>query len=242
LPDIFLSIVIPAFNEERRLPETLGKALAWLAQQPYASEIIVADDGSADGTAKVAEGFAGGAIPVTVLRLPHRGKGHAVRQGMLAAAGRHRFQCDADLAMPIEQVTRFLPPALQGVAIAAGSREAPGAKRYGEPWHRHLMGRIFNGIIRLIAVPKIPDTQCGFKCYGAEAAQQLFSRQRLDGFAFDVEVLFIAGKLGLSVKEVPIDWHHNQDSRVRPVRDTFSMLCDLLRIRINNLQGRYRIK
>ncbi len=234
--------MIPAFNEESRLPGTLDTTLTYLGRQAYSAEIIVADDGSADGTAKAVERYAASTIPVRLLRLPHRGKGHAVKQGMLAAKGRYRFQCDADLAMPIEQVERFLPPAPADVDIAVGSREAPGAKRYNEQWHRHMMGRIFNTIIRILAVPKVQDTQCGFKCFRGEAAERLFALQQLDGFAFDVEILFVARKLGLRTTDVAIDWHHSRDSRVRAVRDTLAMLGDLLRIRLNNLRGRYRIK
>ncbi len=242
MAEVFLSIVIPAFNEESRLPDAIDKTLAYLGRQAYSAEIIVADDGSADGTAKAVERYTAQAIPVRILRLPHRGKGHAVKRGMLAAKGRYRFQCDADLAMPIEQVEKFLPPAVGEVDIAVGSREAPGAKRYNEPWHRHLMGRIFNTIIRMLAVPKVQDTQCGFKCFRGEAAERLFSLQRLDGFAFDVEILFIARKMGLRTADVAIDWHHSRDSRIRAVQDTLKMLMDLLRIRVNNLRGRYRIK
>lgn len=242
MQETFLSIVIPAYNEEHRLPGSLKAILDYLGRQSYTAEVIVADDGSADGTAKAAEAFAGGATPVRVLRLAHRGKGHAVKQGMLAAKGQWRFQCDADLAMPIEQAARFLPPALTDAEIGVGSREAPGAKRYNEPWHRHAMGRIFNGVIRLTAVPKVQDTQCGFKIYKGEAAERLFTLQRLDGFAFDVEIFYLARKMKLRMKDVAIDWRHNRDSRIRAVHDTLGMLSDIARIRWSSLRGRYRIK
>ncbi len=238
----FLSIVIPAYNEERRLPDCLARIAACLGRQPYAGEVIVADDGSADGTAAVAQRFAGSTTPVRVLRLPHRGKGHAVRAGMLEARGRYRFQCDADLAMPIEQIERFLPPKLQGVDVAVGSREAAGARRYHEPGYRHLMGRVFNALVRALAVRGVRDTQCGFKMFEARAARRLFAQQRLAGFGADVEILYLAQRSGLRVAEVPIDWYHQQESKVRAIPDTLAMLREVLQVRWNHLRGRYRFQ
>ena len=235
-----LSIVIPAFNEERRIVSTLERVRAHLRSQPYAAEVLVVDDGSADATATLVRRFEGDDSPVRLLTTVHRGKGHAVRAGMLQARGRYRFLCDADLAMPIEQLERFLPPALTGVDVAVGSREAPTARRYDEPPYRHLMGRVFNAIVRALAVPGIRDTQCGFKCYRGEIVEHLFGQQRLDGFGFDVEVLFIAQRSGLNLVEVPIDWHHQRESKVRPGWDTVAMLRETVLVRWGHLRGRYR--
>ncbi len=236
----FLSIVIPAFNEEQRIVATLQRVLAYLNGRPYASEVLVVDDGSDDDTASLVRGFEGKRPPVRLVATPHRGKGHAVKTGMLEARGSYRFLCDADLAMPIEQLDRFLPPALTDVDVAIGSREAPGARRYDEPPYRHVMGRVFNGVVRALAVRGVRDTQCGFKCYRGAAADHLFRQQRLDGFGFDVEVLFIAQRSGLRLAEVPIDWHYQQESKVRPVRDTLAMLRETLLVRWNHVRGRYQ--
>jgi len=174
---------------------------------------------------------------VRVLRLLHRGKGWAVKNGMLAAEGEYRLLCDADLSVPIEQVERLLPlfePGDSGGAgadIVLGSREAPGAVRIGEPTRRHLMGRFFNFLVNRLAVPGLADTQCGFKCFRGETAQDLFPRLTLDGFAFDVELLHLARKRGLTYSEVGVDWYYRPQSKVRPVQDSLSMTLDLLKIR-----------
>lgn len=235
----YLSVIIPAYNEARRLPATLAQVAAYLARQPYRAEVLVVDDGSADGTAALAQASFPGATPVRVISTPHRGKGHAVKTGMLAATGEYRFLCDADLAMPIEQLARLLPPSAT-TAIVIGSREAPGARRYNEPWQRHAMGRVFNWFIRATAVRGIRDTQCGFKCFHGPVAQALFSQQRLEGFGFDVEVLFLAQKSGIAITETPIDWYHQQESKVRPLRDALRMLGEALAVRWNWTRGRYR--
>ncbi|HEX9014950.1 MAG TPA: dolichyl-phosphate beta-glucosyltransferase, partial [Chloroflexota bacterium] len=222
-----------------RLPATIGKMREFLSRQPFEYEVIVVDDGSADGTAAVVEG----AIPsfpwLRLLREPHRGKGHAVRQGMLSARGRFVMFCDADFSMPVEEVVRF--PEMMGDRnpIAIASREVRGARRIGEPPHRHLMGRVFNLIVRLLAVPGLQDTQCGFKCFTHEVAQDIFSRQVIDGFGFDVEVLYIARKMGLRITEVPISWYYSPSSRVDPIRDTIRMFKDVLLVRSNDRKGIY---
>jgi dolichyl-phosphate beta-glucosyltransferase len=158
---------------------------------------------------------------------------------MLAARGTYRFLCDADLSMPIEQIERFLPPVLDGCDVAIGSREAHGARRYDEPGYRHLMGRVFNSIVKLLAVPGLEDTQCGFKGFKGSAATSIFSRQTMDGFGFDVEALFIARKLGCRIIEVGIDWYFAANSRVQPIHDTIQMVEDVLKVRWNDLRGVY---
>ncbi len=168
---------------------------------------------------------------VRVLPLRHGGKGWAVRHGMLAASGEFRLLCDADLSVPIDQVERLLPPRSGGVDVAVGSREAPGAARYGEPGRRHLMGRVYNTFARWLAAPGLADTQCGFKCYRGGAASLLFGQAAIDGFSYDVEVLHLARRYGLTIAEIGVDWHYREHSKVRPFRDAFSMTLDLLRIR-----------
>ena len=240
MPDsVFLSIIIPAHNEEHRLPATLKTIDAYLARQTYPSEILVVENGSQDFTAVVTEAFAADHPRVRLVRESRRGKGLAVRRGMLEAAGQYRFICDADLSMPIEEVAKFLPPQLEGYAVAIGSREAPGARRYNEPAYRHLMGRVFNTLVKLCAVPGFEDTQCGFKCFRGEAAADIFSVQVLDGMSFDVEALYIARKRGYRIVEVPIDWYFMSESRVRLVEDSLRMFSDILFIRRNWRAGKY---
>ena len=237
--NITFSLIIPAHNEEHRLPATLQTANAFLGKQPYTSEILVVENGSHDATAVVTEAFAAEHPRVRLIREGHRGKGLAVRRGMLEAAGDYRFICDADLSMPIEEVAKFLPPKLEQYDVAIGSREAPGARRYNEPAYRHLMGRVFNTLVKLFAVPGFEDTQCGFKCFCREAALDIFRVQRLEGMSFDVEALYIARKRGYRIVEVPIDWYYMSESRVRLVEDSLRMFSDILAIRRNWRSGKY---
>ena len=235
----FLSIIIPAFNEEKRLPDSLPKIIHFVRQQAYPVEVIVVDDGSSDRTIAVVREFQKDAPFISLLPVEHGGKGHAVRAGMQQAKGDYLFLCDSDLSMPIDEVTKFLPPALDGYDVAIASREISGARRYGEPPYRHLMGRVFNLIVRLLAVPGVQDTQAGFKCFRRQAARQLFPLQTIKGWGFDVEVLFIAQRRGLRIVEVPIHWYYMNRSRVRPVQDTYNMLREVLKVRLNDWRGRY---
>ena len=234
-----LSIVIPAHNEERRLPRTLEQVFAFLERQHYAAEVLVVENASTDRTLAIARGYAERHSNLRVIHADGRGKGLAVRLGMLAAAGEYRFMCDADLSMPIEQVNRFLPPALNAVDVAIGSREVQGARRYDEPLHRHLGGRFINLLIRLLILPSLQDTQCGFKCFRAAVAQDLFNHQTLDGWSFDIELLFIAYRRGYGVVEVPVDWYYRSESKVSAVRDALRMINDIFRIRAKDRRGLY---
>lgn len=235
----FLSIIIPAYNEEGRLLNTLQQIAAFLDRQSYATEVLVVENGSQDGTLEIAKDFAAKHPQFRALHEERRGKGLAVRRGMLAASGEYRFMADADLSMPIEEISRFLPPAIPNPEIVIASREAPGAVRFNEPEYRHLGGRLVNTIIRLLALPGLHDTQCGFKCFRAEVAEDLFNQQTLEGWSFDVEVLYIARMRGYQITELPIPWYYRQESHVNPVPDTIKLTTDILKIRGNARRGCY---
>lgn len=239
-PGAGLSIVIPAYNEERRLPRSLEALRGYSERFEDDVEIIVVDDGSADGTSALVRREAGTFPGLRLLTRPHLGKGAAVRAGMLAARQDFVVLCDADFSMPVDQLDRFIDVLRRGVDIAVGSRELPSSQRFQEPTYRHIMGRVFNMLVRLLVVRGLNDTQAGFKGFRRHVARTLFVRQRLDGFSFDAEVLYLAHKLGYSMEEVPIDWHFDADSRVRSGVDTVSMALDLLRIRYYDLRGGYR--
>lgn len=236
---VFLSLVIPAYNEERRLPQTFDRIREFLDEQSYRAEVLVIENGSSDRTWDIAHAAATHDPRFRVLREPIRGKGAAVRRGMLAAKGEYRFLCDADLSMPIEEVQNFLPPHLEGLDVVIGSREVTGAVRYEEPGRRHLMGRVFNTLVRTLLVPDVQDTQCGFKCFRAEAANEIFSRVTRTGFCFDVESLVIARRFGYRMAEIPVRWHFDSDSRVRMIRDSGGMILDVFLIWLKARRGAY---
>jgi dolichyl-phosphate beta-glucosyltransferase len=177
---------------------------------------------------------------VVLQQEPHRGKGGAVRAGLLAARGARRFMCDADLSMPVRELPRFLAAVPARCDIAIGSREGAGARRVGEPGHRHTMGRAFNWLVRSSGLAGGQDTQCGFKMFTAEAVQAIFPWTRIEGWAMDIEVLYIAKIRGLRVEEIPIEWHYRDRSQVSPVADSLRMARDVARIRLNALRGLYR--
>ena len=235
----FLSIVIPAHNEESRLPHTLEQVLAFLKQQTYSSEVLVVENGSSDRTFEIAEAFAREHPNLRVLRETERGKGLAVRRGMMEARGAYRFMCDADLSMSIDQINRFVPPAVENVDIAIGSREAAGAVRDNEPSYRHIGGRVINTVIRVLILPGLQDTQCGFKCFTAAAAEQTFRRQTLPGWSFDIELLYIARRRGLTIREIPIHWRFSPETKLSAVQDALRMMRDIFRIHRNARRGVY---
>ncbi len=236
-----LSIVIPAFNEEHRLGPTLRRLREYLASQEYSWEMLVVSNGSTDDTAGLVVRSAAEVPHLQLIDIPERGKGIASRTGVLQSRGDIVFLCDADLSMPPESLAAFLE-AIERVDIVAGSREASGARRFREPWHRHFMGRVFNRLVQAIAVKGIEDTQCGFKALRREAAIDLFSEQRLNGFAFDVELLYLARKYGYRIEELGIEWHFDDDSRVRPGIDTLGMVKELVMIRVRDAFGMYRTR
>ncbi len=234
-----LSLIIPAYNEAERLPQTLPGVAAFLEAQPYASEVIIVNNNSQDATREIADAFAAQYPTMRVLDEMQQGKGAAVRTGMLAARGEYLFMADADFSMPVTEIAKFLPPVLSDYDVAIGSREAKGAVRYNEPEYRHLMGRVFNLYVKLLAIPGFEDTQCGFKCFRRAAALDILQYQTIDGWAFDVELLYIALYRGYKVVEVPVEWHYGENSRISPLRDTINMIQEVLRIRGNKANGLY---
>ena len=236
----FLSVIVPAYNEERRIGPTLEKLAGYLTSRPFEWEALVVDNGSDDDTAAVVEAWASEVPQVRLESLPTAGKGLAVRHGMLHTTGEFRFMCDADMSMPVEHLGDFLARIDEGYDIVIGSRQTEGARRFGEPFTRHLMGRVFNWVVRLVAVGGFQDTQCGFKMFRGEVAEEVFSRQRSTGFGFDVEALFIAKQRGASILEMAIDWHHEPSSKISPVADSVRMVKDTVLTRWRGLIGAYR--
>ncbi len=238
-----ISIVIPAYNEEKRLASTLERILSFLARGSWVStEILVVDDGSSDGTAEVASRYAPN---VRLLLNPgNRGKGYSVRHGMLEATGDWILFTDADLSAPIEEMDKLFaaigsasPPARVAIGSRALDRSLIGVH---QSVFRENAGRVFNLAMRLIAGLPFWDTQCGFKLFEGRAAKQIFLRQRLERFGFDAEVLFIAKKLKYRVVEVPVHWSHAEGTKVSMFRDSVGMFVDLLRVRANCWRGLYR--
>jgi len=242
IPFVDLSIVVPAYNEEHRLLPTLERLHRYLASQPLRYEIVVVDDGSRDGTCALVERTIP-AIPGLrlVRQMPNRGKGAAVRTGMLAARGQIRVMCDADGSMPPEQLPALLAPIVACKAsIAIGSRYAPGAKTdVKQPRYRVLWSRLCNKVIQRSLVPGVRDTQCGFKAFTAEAARDLFSRGRIDGWAFDLEILALARRRGFSIAEIGVEWSDDGRSRVNPLKDMWKVIREALTIRKNLRKGVY---
>ena len=234
----FLSIIIPAHNEENRLPDTLTQVFNFLAQQSFTSEVIVVENGSTDNTLAAAQEYSAQHAHLRVIQ-SERGKGNAVRTGMLAASGEYRFMCDADLSMPVEEIVKFIPPALNDFDIAIASREAAGAVRYDEPRYRHLGGRAINFLVQLFILPGLNDTQCGFKCFSTKVAEDIFNLQTLPGWSFDIELLYIARRHGYTIREIPIHWVHHIETKVSALPDAIRMIQDIFRIRANARRGIY---
>jgi len=233
----FLSVVIPAYNEERRLGPTLARIKEYLGAQGYEAEILVVNNASSDRTSEVAR-----KAGVEVLEEPQRGKGAAVRRGMLAARGEYLLFSDADLSTPIDEMEKLMQALREENDIVIASRGLPDSRLpVRQPWYRELVGRVGNVLVRLVAVRGIRDTQCGFKLFPRQVARRLFGAQRMRGIAFDMEILFLAQRLGLKIAEVPVTWIDSPDTRINRVRDSLDALKDLMRIRFNWMRGRYRV-
>lgn len=245
----YLSLVIPAYNEAGRIGGTIAACVDFLSSRPYSWEIVLADDGSVDATAEIARAFARSHAGVRVVSIPHGGKAAALRAGMRAARGELVAFSDADLATPLVYLDEFVRLAQAGADIVAGSREGATASRIGEPWHRHVMGRVFNRLVQFLLIPGVDDTQCGFKLFTRPAIQQLLETARLykngQGLsgarvtAFDVELFAIARLKGMRIVMVPVKWTYGEHSKVNPTTDSFHNLRDVITVFINAKLGRY---
>ena len=235
-----LSVVIPTFNEAARIQKTLAEVSRYLERNGFDYEIIVADDGSRDGTLVEALKFTDATDRVRVIdSREHRGKGFAVRQGVLAASKPYVLYADADLAIPIQEVEKLLAEMARGCQIAIGSKHLPASKVVGRSLARSMMGRTLNLLVRLLLLTGIRDTQCGFKCLRREVARDLFGMVRTDGFGFDIEMLCLARRKGYRVSEVPVTCIHRGNSSIKPVRDSLGILRDVWRIRFGR-PGRWQ--
>jgi len=226
---VYLSFIIPAYNEEFRIGKTLETVLDYFTQQNYTYEIIVVDDGSNDRTPDVVAGYP----EVILFKQPqNKGKGAAVRRGMLESTGEYRLFSDADLSTPIVETERLLKELANGSDICIGSRalQSELIKKH-QPFYREFMGKTFNKIVQLLVFKGISDTQCGFKCFSKQVAEAIFPLTKIDGFGFDVEILFLATKFGYKIKELPVEWHNDDRSKVNPITDSLKMLNEIIRIR-----------
>jgi dolichyl-phosphate beta-glucosyltransferase len=241
LEPIYYSIVIPAYNESSRLGATLEKVLAYVRAQRWDAEIIVVNDGSRDNTAEIVRAMGANEPSLRLIENPgNRGKGYSVRNGMLHARGRIVLFSDADLSSPIEEAPKLLQALDAGADIAIGSRWLRAeTQTQRQPLHRQLFGRIFNLLLRLTLGLQFADTQCGFKAFKQAAVQAIFPLQKIERWGFDPEILFLARKFGMQVREIPVVWGHSGETRIHPLADGSRMFMEMLHIRWNDLTGKY---
>lgn len=236
---VYLSVVIPAYNEEERIADSLYCVKDYLHTRPYHSEIIVVDDGSHDLTTEIVKFIdiygeeileqEAGSLMENVKNV---GKGFSVARGILRARGDIILTSDTDLSTPIEEIEKLLPYFSEGYSVVVGSRNLPASHVEAKPWRRRFLSRIFNLCVQAFVIRGVSDTQCGFKAYRRDAAHRIAMLQRIYGFGYDVEHLYLAQKLGYTIKEVPVKWRHHDGSKVNPFLDSLKMFRDLLRIRI----------
>ncbi len=250
--DLYISVVIPAFNEVRNISTgALEMVAAYFEKQSYKCEILVVDDGSTDNSASLVAEITKTHPIIQLIKNPHRGKAFAVKTGVMEAQGQYVLFTDMDQATPPQEIEKLLPfIEKRGYDVVVGSREIMGSKREEEPWYRHIMGKGFNIIVQILAVHNIHDTQCGFKLFRTSIARELFSAMQVyrgEGkeikgpfvSAFDVELLFLAQKRRNKIAEVPVIWHHVKSERVNPIKDSYKMFIDVLKIRLNDITGVY---
>ncbi len=242
MKDCFLSVIIPAYNEEKRLLPTLERVCEYLSTKDFPYEVVVVDDGSTDNTLQITKSIANKNNHINILSNERNsGKGYSVRRGMLSARGEYVFFTDADLSTPIEEIEKCLPYLVNGYDVVIGSRSMPGADIIvHQPWYREKMGKIFNFMVNVVLLRGIVDTQCGFKGFKRDVAKKVFSRCRIDGFSFDVEALYLSRKFDYKIKELPIRWENSTLSKVSPVKHSIQMFRDLLGIKMKDLQGYYK--
>jgi dolichyl-phosphate beta-glucosyltransferase len=240
--DLKLSVVVPVYNETKRIDRCLPELLAFLHAQDYSYELVVVDDGSTDGTPQVAERLLAGEARARVLVQPrNRGKGHAVKVGMLAAEGEYVLFTDADLSTPLTELDKFWRWLEEGYDVVIGSRKMPGANIVKhQPWWRETLGKVFTWLTNHIATRDISDVTCGFKCFTRDAARTLFGLSVIDDWSFDAEVLFLAQRFRYRIKEVPVTWHDESGTKVRLWKDAVNSLRRLVRIRMNASRGLYK--
>ena len=235
------SIIIPAYNERLRIAEGLDKVLAYVAERGLDAEVIVVNDGSCDETPDIVRRYMQTHSNVRLLENPgNRGKGYSVRHGMLEAKGDVRLLTDADLSAPIYESKKLFAAIEDGADVAVGSRwQRPGMQTRRQPWYRQITGRIFNGLNRLFLGLKLKDTQCGFKAFTRDAALAIFPSAQVERWGWDPEVLFLANRLKMRVVEIPVEWAHDDRSKIDPIQDGFSIVFDMLRVRWFHLRGDY---
>jgi len=239
--NLFISIIIPAYNEAKRISNVLNAIEEYFSQRTLPYEVIVVDDGSTDITKEVVQDYQDRLQNLKIIaHSPNKGKGYAVKQGMLAGQGQYFLLTDADNATPFEEIDKLLNWIKQDYPVVIGSRYLSDSNIViRQSFYRRSLGRLANLIIQLLAVWGIKDTQCGFKCFENNAAREIFKRQTIDGWGFDFEILAIARKLGYQIKEVPVSWQNVGDSRVRPIKSALKTLRELLVIKVNLVRGKY---
>lgn len=248
---IYLSIIIPAYNEGKNFKKgVLNKVAVYLKGVKYSYEVLIVDDGSNDGSISKINIFCQANKNFFLIKRPHLGKAAAIYTGVKEAKGELILFTDFDQATPLEEVEKLVPFIKKGYDVVIGSREIEGSRREKEPFYRHLMGRVFNLVVRLFAFRGIADTQCGFKIFQTKAAKDLFEKMKVYSLgnkeirhaftgAVDVELLFLARKMNYKIAEVPVAWKHFKTSRVHPIRDSVIMFFDVLKIKVNSLLGKY---
>jgi len=244
MSEILLSVIIPAFNEEKRIPQTLIDIDAYLRKQEYGYEIIVVDDGSSDGTVGVVEDMMNEIRNLKLIEnKKNQGKGYSVRRGMIEAGGRFRLFTDADNSTSIDQVERMWPAFDEGFDVVIGSRDVKGAVLDPpQPWYRRRLGDVFNVLVQvLLGLWGVWDTQCGFKGFKKEVVEKVFPMCRINRFAFDPEILILSKRMGYKIKEIPVIWRNNLESKVNP-RSVLNMAIEILKIKWNIITHRYEKK